>query len=391
MRKAIMIFVSAIVLIFLSCSKSPENAASVEVVDGIELVHNTVVPLHPEKSLTLEEELAIGGDEEGGEPVLLQAGYFIVDENGNFYITDRRDFNIKVFDQEGNHLRTIGKKGEGPGEFQYAGFIAFLPDGRLLAMDYQARRTSLFDSSGEFISSHQWTKQISRLVLTTNASYFVQELVREEGADPLEERKLVIDEIDFDGTELNSFGEFKLPEFRTISEGNVMFGISVPHSPQSVFTGDLGHQRIYHCLNSAYLIEAYDSAGHLVRKIDRPYEPLPFTGEDKNEFLKRYEESQNDRMKKLVAGMDFPTIKNVISSMLTDDQGNLWVRTHEEREEGETSFTAYDIFEKNGFYESRVWLDVSPEIILNGKLYARQEDEDSGYVYIKRYRMIWGE
>jgi len=389
MNKSNLIIVLTVVLIISSCSRSLENAASVEVVDGVELVHNMAVPLHPEKSLSLEEELAIGGDDVESDLILLQAGYFIIDEEGSFYIADRRDFNIKVFDKEGNYLRTIGKKGEGPGEFQYVAYLAFLPDGRLLVMDFQARRTSLFESSGGFISSHQWKKQYSRLVLTTNASYFVQEFVREEGADPIKERRLRIDEIDFDGNEINSFGEFKLPEFRTVSDGNIMFGISVPHSPQSIFAGDLGNRCLYHCLNSQYLIEIYDPLGHLVRKIDRPYEPLPFTSEDKNKFLEQYKTASNDRMKKLVAGMDFPSVKNVVSSMLTDDLGNLWVRTLDVREDGEARSTAYDVFDVNGFYDSRIWLDVTPEIIRNGKLYARQEDQESGYVYIKRHRMIW--
>jgi hypothetical protein len=390
MRTKNLIFVISIALVFISCSKSPENAASVEVVDGIELVHNTAVPLHPEKSLSLEEELAIGGDD-GDNALIVEAGYFIVDKDGTFYIANRRDFNIKVFDKEGNYLHTIGKKGEGPGEFQYVGYITFLLDGRLLVMDQRAQRTSLFESSGEFISSHQWKKRYSQLVLTTNASYFVQELVREEGADPLAERRLVIDEIDLDGNEINSFGEFKLPEFKTLDVGGGVIVISVPHSPRSIFTGDLWNQNIYHCLNSQYLIEVYDPQGNILRKIDRPYEPLPFTSEDKKNFLARYERRPDERMKKLVEGMDFPSVKNVTSKMFTDDQGNLWIQTLEQREEGEISFTAFDIFDKDGFYDSRVWLDVFPEIVQQGKVYSRRQDQETGYVYLKRHRMIWSE
>ena len=391
MNKFYLIVVLASALIFSSCGKGPEDGASVEVVDGIELVHNTAVPRNPGKSLALEEELAIGGDE-GDSALIVEAGHFIVNEDGTFFIADRRDFNIKVFDKDGNHLRTIGKKGEGPGEFQYVAYITFIPDGRLLVMDFQARRTSLFESSGEFISSHPWTKQnFSRLVLTTDASYLVQEFVREEGADPLKERRLVLDEVDFNGNEVNSFGDFKLPEMRTISDGNIMFGMSVPQAPQSIFAGDLWNQCIYHCLNSEYLIEVYDPQGKIVRKIDRPYEPLPFTAEDKKNFLARYENRPDERMKKLVAGIDFPSVKTVSSKMVADDQGNLWVQTLEQREEGETTLTAFDIFDKNGFYDARVWLDVFPEIIQQGKVYSRRQDQETGYVYLKRHRMIWSE
>jgi len=225
--------------------------------------------------------------------------------------------------------------------------------------------------------------------LTTNSSYFVQEIVREEGTDPLANRKLIIDEIGFDGNEIRSFGEFVLPEFRTLTEGNISFGITVPHSPRSIFAGDLRKQCIFHCLNNKYSIEIYDLQGNIFRTIDRPYDPLPYTSEDKKKFLARYEARPDENMKKLVSGMNFPSVKNIAARMLTDDQGNLWIQTNEVREDGETWFTAYDLFNENGSYDSKVWLEMRPEIILKGKMYTMYANEETGYTYIKRYRMIW--
>jgi hypothetical protein len=76
--------------------------------------------------------------------------------------------------------------------------------------------------------------------------------------------------------------------------------------------------------------------------------------------------------------------------MLVDDQGNLWIRTNEVREDGETRITAYDVFDKDGYYDSKVWLEMHPEIIVKGKRYNHYADEE-GYTYMKRYHMIWSE
>ncbi len=387
------VLISTIILVFLltSCSKAPENLASRETIDGIEYVRNVAEPRYPDKTLSLEEELSIGGEDQEGNIILFDAGYVLVDDAENIFIVDRRDFNIKVFDPEGKFMRSIGKKGEGPGEFQRVGSPTFLPDGRLLVMDYQASRTSLFDKTGKFISSHQWTRRMSRLVLATNTSYFVQELVMEEGADPIADRKLAINEIDLDGNQVLSFGGFKVPEFKTISDGNVMFGISIPHSPHSIFAGDTGNQCIYHCMTDKYLIEIFDSDGNIFRTIERPYDPLPYTRQDRDKFLERYGDRENERQKKLVEGMDFPSVKTITDRILVDDIGNLWLQTHEAREEGDTNLALYDIFSSDGTYDIKIWLEVRPDVIKNGKMYIHYSDEETGFVYIKRFKMTWSE
>jgi len=121
------------------------------------------------------------------------------------------------------------------------------------------------------------------------------------------------------------------------------------------------------------------------------YDPLPYTSQDKEEFLSRYRERGNENQIKLVEGIDFPSVKNVMVRMLTDDEGNLWVETHEVRGEGDTEATAYDIFTSDGTYDKQVWLEIRPQVIKKGKMYVLHADQDTGYTYIKRFRMIWSE
>ncbi len=390
LNKRVLISTMILALFLSSCSNAPENLASRAIIDGIEYVHNASVPLHPDITLSIEEELSIGGEDDEGNIILYAAAYVIVDNAENMYIVDRRDFKIKVFDPQGNFIRSIGKQGEGPGEFQQVGYISFVPDGRLLVMDFQARRTSLFDKTGEFISSHQWIKSFSQPVLATNSSYFVQEFIREEGSDPIAGRKLIVDEIDFEGDQLQSIGGFKLPEYKVHSEGDMMFGMRIPHSPRSIFAGDLKNQCFYHCLNNYYLIDVYDTTGNIFRKIDRPYDALSFTNLDKEQFLNQYAD-RPDRQKKIVASMDFPSIKNIAASLITDDKGNLWVQTYEIKEEEGEKSTAYDIFSQDGSYVRKIWLKMRPEIIHSGKMYTRYTDEETGHTYIKRFKMIWSD
>jgi hypothetical protein len=86
-----------------------------------------------------------------------------------------------------------------------------------------------------------------------------------------------------------------------------------------------------------------------------------------------------------------PDVKTVTDRMIVDDSGNLWVKTHEEKVEQGQSFTAYDIFNEDGFYEAKVWLDITPGLFAKGKMYARDTDAETGYRFFRRYRSIWSE
>jgi WD40 repeat protein len=386
MRKGLFIFSLIVFMILSACSEKPENATRVEIIDGIKYIHNTEMPLHPNKSVAFEEDLSIGGEDDRGNIVLFRPSRFIVDQNENIYITDSQDQVIKIFDPDGNYMQTIGAKGEGPGEFSFISDQTFLPDGRLLVMDSRSRRISIFHSSGEFLESYQWKKQLGWLQFVTDSSCIISEYIF-EGDDPLEGRKLYIKEYDFRGNEICSFGEFISPEMKILTDRNIAFGINVPHSPQSIFASDQKRQCLYHCMNGKYTIEVFDNTGKVVEKIDRPYKPVPFTSKDAEEFRARYENGRNT--KKIAEAMAMPKIKTITPRMLVDDSGNLWVQTHEQKEEEDRTFTAYDIFNADGYYEARVWIDKSPSLFMKGKMYRMETDEETGYRFLKRYHIIW--
>jgi len=397
MRKTLFIFVLGIFLIALlisfGCSKKPESAASVEVIDGIEYVHNAETPLHPEKSVTFEEELSVGGE---AYEMLSRPMNVVVDKDGRIFLSDVQDQTIKVFDPHGEFIRSIGGKGEGPGEFTYLGYLTFLPDGRLMVMDSMAMRLSLFDPEGTFLVSYHWTQRPSRPLYATDSSCVMMEYVFGEGDDALADRKLFVKKYDFEGKEILSYGEFLAEEMKIHREaraggGGVMFGISVPHSPHSLFAADQASERLYHCINDEYMIEVFDGDGKVIRRFDRPYEPLPFTSEDAEEFRSRYTERASESMKKMVRGMAMPSVKTISSQMLVDDKGNLWIETYEKKEEEGKDFTAYDIFDSEGYYEAKVWVDLKPRLFANGRMYRFHSDEETGYMMVKRYRVVWNE
>ncbi len=61
---------------------------------------------------------------------------------------------IMKFDKNGKFIKTWGKKGMGPGEFDVVHTLAFDSRGRLFVGDRQNNRIQIFDQDGNFIA--QW-------------------------------------------------------------------------------------------------------------------------------------------------------------------------------------------------------------------------------------------
>ena len=378
------------ILFFSACKDKSGVEARKEIMDGIEYIYNTETPLYPKRTLSFKEELVIDTEDDEVNIILFRPGSFIVGPNENIYITDRQDSAIKVFDPNGKYKLTIGRRGQGPGEFQRLGSQAFLPDGRFLVLDSGQKRTNLFDSSGEFLESFKWKENLGRLYLVTNSSLILSKYTfgaKKNPLDSLEDRKLFIKEYDFEGSEINSFGEFKVEKTRIYTTGRAAVAMAPPYPPMSIFAGDMERQQLYHMVNNKYNIEVYDRTGKVIRKIERPYEPVPFTRQDAQEFLARYE--KGTQMRKALEEMSTPNVKTITTRMLIDDRGNLWIETFEKKEEEDRALKAYDIFNAEGSYEAKVWLDKDPAIIYKEKMYLMDTDEETGFSAVKKYRLVW--
>lgn len=76
----------------------------------------------PEWSLSAEPTLSIGSDSIP-EEVFGQVGAALGLEDGRVAVLDSRAVEIRIFEPDGRYLRTLGRRGRGPGEFQAVDWI----------------------------------------------------------------------------------------------------------------------------------------------------------------------------------------------------------------------------------------------------------------------------
>ncbi len=72
------------------------------------------------------------------------------DDAGNLYILDPGAFQVVVIDVQGQLVRTIGRVGEGPGEFGFPFELVVWRDGRFAVQDLRHDAIQVFGRDGEF-------------------------------------------------------------------------------------------------------------------------------------------------------------------------------------------------------------------------------------------------
>lgn len=103
----------------------------------------------------LVEELRIGSVLDDG-PTMFGAIYALeVDPLGRIYVLDHHALEVRVFSAQGKHVRTMGRKGAGPGEFANPTGMTWDRAGRLWIADPGNGRYAVFDTSGSFVRTVQ--------------------------------------------------------------------------------------------------------------------------------------------------------------------------------------------------------------------------------------------
>lgn len=99
-------------------------------------VENGLTPSGKAKSLVFEENLRFGAEEEEDEYLWGSVNCDLaVDGRGHIFLADPKACEIYEFDTNGKYVRTLARKGAGPGELVAVARIQFLGDGRLAVFE----------------------------------------------------------------------------------------------------------------------------------------------------------------------------------------------------------------------------------------------------------------
>ncbi len=221
---------------------------------------------------------------------------FDVDPEGNYYVADAEAKVIFTWDKNGRYLKTIGKPGEGPGEFSFTGrgggqaFVSFSQN-NLYVYDGRRREVLLFDASGNYLRSTQAGASRSRASNfgVTDSGQMVLQSRRFSDEGP--QSSVVL--LDKHGKISKTFVDIKDRTFE-IKGGQAgsrrSFTLRAFY-PALVSQLDSAAQTLIIGNSGEASFKVYDLAGGSERTIKVPLSREEVTKADKEEFERRFEQS----------------------------------------------------------------------------------------------------
>jgi sugar lactone lactonase YvrE len=136
----------------------PTSGTSVQLIEtanGVRLVHNKKGgEWGGGPRLSIELVRTIGDVDTDDDNLAFNSPIdMAVDDAGSVYILDSGNKRIQVFGPDGRYVRTIGRKGQGPGEFSDPNSIDIDREGHLYVLDDRQKRIQVFSTDGEMLKS----------------------------------------------------------------------------------------------------------------------------------------------------------------------------------------------------------------------------------------------
>ncbi len=319
---------------------------------------------------TLVPEVSIGELDGPGEYLFGRIFSIAADDDLNVYVFDHQGQHVRVYDSLGTYVETLGRQGEGPGEFSRAEAIALLPDGRLVVRDPGNQRVEVFGP--EPGQTEQWGYLVgglysrSPLYTDVNGRTYVEtlDLSRDLHSGGGFVTHLVV--MGPDGTQVDTLPEPSSDhEAPTLTaEGGGTTTLAVPFSPVLQWTvHPSGH--FLTGLPSEYRIDLARDDG--VLRIERSAEPVSVLDEERAHERERIDRRMRRRDPNWSwNGPAIPQHKPFYSELLAGRDGRIWVRLSTEGHPVENESydpedpssmpvvwresVRYDVFEPDGTY-----------------------------------------
>ncbi len=339
------------------------------------------------KKIVFKEELSIGVVEGDENYMFDEFVFFNTDDQGNFYVIDFDKRRIQKYNPEGKYILSIGREGQGPGEFQAISIPRFDKNGHLYITDYGNLRISFFDTDGKYLKQLNIPGVLENLYMNSRG-YFISSFSSylENGY------RIVFGLFDDQFNVVQEFhsrtNEFEISGGRDLTS-RAKFTASILNQivfqPRPVYTVT-DNDYIYFGYPEDYTIDIYSPDGIPLRTIKREYDSIKVGEKDKEYFVENIAKPfmgnrPEDYKKEVVKFIEYPKYKPAYYNFTLMENG--WLAVVVEFIEGE--YTLFDLFDEEGIYIGNFKANIAPETLFfkNGKAYTVATEND--YKFVKRY------
>jgi len=385
---SIALLLSACIMLVSFGGQEAEWKGKVEMEEGVKVIQNPGEPLYGEIKLELEEDLSIG-NENDAHYLFYRVSDIQVDADGNIYVLDSGNHRLQVFDKDGKYLRTIGKRGQGPGEFNTPKCLRLDDEtGNIYVVDNMLRKIIIFEKEGKYID-----KDIPLVELLNDFYLDSDRCIWGKFSLPgIDIIYLFIKKLNLAGKVEKTFIEIPYPIQKIIisntREGNTAFlsAYMVHHGYEDdLFISKIDNHTFIYGHSKKYELVVVDRSGKTLFIIRRDESPIRITKKEKDRI--KNQKIWNLRKQGHYVpeiSIKFPEYMPYFYSIITDNKGRIYVRKNPVSRESNTNHE-YDVFNKEGRYIYKIHLNHYPDVIKNGYIYTRITNEETGEEHVKRF------
>ena len=379
-------FILFFLIIISACTKQKDEWESkVEIIDGVKVVHN-FQPMQNEafKPIEFIEDLSIGGEEADENYMFVRPIDIDSDSFGNIYVLDYRDCTIKKYNTQGKHIKNIGRKGQGPGEFQMPLFLQISQDDKIYVGDILAKNIAIFSVNGDYLKTIKVKEPVDNTIIIQNEEIIAGIRYSIETETGEREHTYKVYKCSFQMDKLFEIYSQRQPMIGRINDGQ--FSLDYPWFVK----WDINSKNnIYIATANKYKINVFSSKGSLLFKFDLDFKPIPVTGEAQRKVMEIL-----DKLKGMLDVQEtskylefYPVFKNLFIDM----KDRIWIEYYRPSwRDKPRKETFFNVFSSNGKFLFTTKIDkvVFPQLIFKNEYVYTLTQDESGFTKALRLRII---
>jgi hypothetical protein len=361
----------------------------IEKEDGMTVIRNPKEPLYGELVLELEQDLSIGREDDENY-AFYKSITCALDRQENIYVLDFDQCRIQQYDRDGKYVKTIGRKGQGPGEIESP--VQIFIDSQDNIYIFQERQFKVFRTDGGFVKSIALRSFLSDFFITRQGAFFALFFQIDEKT-----RANAVAEFDAEGNLVKTLASYPDEGFvttpRKAGENVVSFFFSHEYNNRIDFC-PVGPESFCYGYSSEYKIFVVDAKGNAKFIIKKDDDPQPISGKEKGAIIDRHAKSRRAIIgqisrSEIERGIFFPKHKPFFNQFIADDKERIYVKrpTSSALDKEPPKEYTFDVFSREGRCLYRTKMPFIPRIIRNGHLYQIKMDEEAGLTKILRYKI----
>lgn len=268
--------------------------------------------------------------------------------DGSFVLGSFGSHDLRRFTSEGRHLWTVGREGEGPGEFVGLTQLVAGSGDTLLTYDFRQRRISRFLSDGTFLDARPLEGggesgfAFVEALLPDGRAVFTLRMFGGTADGPPPEGEIRRDTIGvhvsgLPGDSVHELGRFPGPEMVVLQSGETEGGFSITiSSPAFARSTEIaaGSSEVWIGDTDRFEIRRYGFDGRLEAIVRRAFDPPvvddALVDRAMEEELQGADDDNERRMiRRRWEEIPLPSTLPAYESLVVDGTGNLWVQLFE--------------------------------------------------------------